>query len=115
MKKIDKTITSLRQHIVKKMSVKMVVSERVIDQVITHQFNAAEDATKTNNSLEISGFGKFVFNTSKANKKIVKLLKAKKVYEQQLAENTLPTKKLDVIKSKLSNLNLTLNSITPKV
>lgn len=97
------------------MSVKMVVSERVIDQVITHQFNAAEDATKTNNSLEISGFGKFVFNTSKANKKIVKLLKAKKVYEQQLAENTLPTKKLDVIKSKLSNLNLTLNSITPKV
>jgi len=97
------------------MSIKMVVSERVIDQVITHQFNAAEDATKTNNSLEISGFGKFVFNTSKANKKIVKLVKAKKVYEQQLAENTLPTKKLDVIKSKLSNLILTLNSISPKV
>ena len=97
------------------MSVKMVVSERVIERVITHQFNAAEDATKTNNSLEISGFGKFVFNTSKANKKIVKLIKAKKVYEQQLVENTLPTKKLDVIKSKLSNLNLTLNSIAPKV
>ena len=95
------------------MSVKMVVSERVIERVITHQFNAAEDATK--NSLEISGFGKFVFNTSKANKKIVKLIKVKKVYEQQLAENTLPTKKLDVIKSKLSNLNLTLNSIAPKV
>ena len=83
--------------------------------MITHQFNAAEDATKTKNSLEISGFGKFVFNTSKANKKIVKLIKVKKVYEQQLAENTLPTKKLDVIKSKLSNLNLTLNSIAPKV
>jgi nucleoid DNA-binding protein len=97
------------------MSVKMVVSERVIERVITHQFNAAEDATKTKNSLEISGFGKFVFNTSKANKKIVKLIKVKKVYEQQLAENTLPTKKLDVIKSKLSNLNLTLNSIAPKV
>ncbi len=97
------------------MSVKMVVSEKVIERVITHQFNAAEDATKTNNSLEISGFGKFVFNKSKADKKIVKLLRAKQTYEQQLAENTLPTKKLDVIKSKLSNLNLTLNSITPKV
>tara|TARA_R100000541_G_scaffold48703_3_gene55797 strand:- start:353 stop:634 length:282 start_codon:yes stop_codon:yes gene_type:complete len=93
----------------------MVVSEKVIERVITHQFNAAEDATKTNNSLEISGFGKFVFNKSKADKKIVKLLRAKQTYEQQLAENTLPTKKLDVIKSKLSNLNLTLNSITPKV
>ena len=51
----------------------MVVSERVIDQVITHQFNSAEDATKTNNSVEISGFGKFVFNKSKAEKKINKL------------------------------------------
>ena len=97
------------------MSVGMVVSERVIDQVITHQFNSAEDATKTKNSIEISGFGKFVFNKPKAEKKIAKLLKIKKSYEQQLAENTLPTKKLDVIKSKLSNLNLTLNSIKPKV
>ena len=93
----------------------MVVSERVIDQVITHQFNSAEDATKTQNSIEISGFGKFVFNTNKAVKKINKLEKIKKAYEKQLAENTLPTKKLDVIKSKPSNLNLTLNSIKPKV
>lgn len=97
------------------MAIGMVVNERVIDQVITHQFNSAEDATKTNNSIEISGFGKFVFNMSKAVKRIEKLEKIKKNYEQQLAENTLPTKKLDVIKSKLSNLNLTLNSIKPKV
>lgn len=99
----------------KKMAVGMVVSERVIDQVVTHQFNSAEDATKNNNSIEISGFGKFVFNQSKAKKKIEKLEKIKKAYERGLAENTLPEKKLDVIKSKLSNLNLTLNSIKPKV
>ena len=52
---------------------------------------------------------------SKAIKRIEKLEKIKKNYEQQLADNALPTKKLDVIKSKLSNLNLTLNSIKPKV
>jgi len=97
------------------MAVGMVVSERVIDQVITHQFNSAEDATKTNNSIEISGFGKFVFNKSKAEKKIEKLEKIKKNYEKSLADNSLPQKKLDVIKSKLSSLNLTLNSIKPKV
>jgi hypothetical protein len=97
------------------MAVGLVVSERVISQVITHQFNSAEDATKTNNSVEISGFGKFIFNKSKADRHVEKLEKIKKVYEQQLAEGTLPTKKLDVIKSKLSNLNLTLNSIKPKL
>ena len=91
------------------MAISMVISEQVIDQVITHQFNSADDATKTMNSIEISGFGKFVFNKPKAEKKIEKLLKIK------IAENTLPSKKLDVIKSKLSNLNLTLNSIKPKV
>lgn len=97
------------------MAVGLVVNERVISQVITHQFNSAEDATKTNNSVEISGFGKFIFNKSKAVRHVEKLEKIKKVYEQQLAEDTLPTKKLDVIKSKLSNLNLTLNSIKPKL
>jgi nucleoid DNA-binding protein len=97
------------------MSVKMVVSERVIDQVITHQFNAAYDATKSNNSIELSGFGKFVFNLPKARKKVEKLEKIKKAYEKSLAENTLPQKKLDVIKSKLSSLNMSLNSIKPKV
>ena len=97
------------------MAVGLVVNERVISQVITHQFNSAEDATKTNNSVEISGFGKFIFNKSKAVRHVEKLEKIKKVYEQQLAEDTLPTKNLDVIKSKLSNLNLTLNSIKPKL
>ena len=99
----------------KKMAVGLVVSERVISQVITHQFNSAEDATKNNNSIEISGFGKFIFNRSKAERHVARLEKIKKLYEQQLAENTLPAKKLDVIKSKLSNLNLTLNSIKPKL
>ena len=59
------------------MAVGLVVSERVISQVITHQFNSAEDATKTNNSVEISGFGKFIFNKSKAVRHVEKLEKIK--------------------------------------
>ena len=49
----------------------MVISEKVIDRVITHQFNSAEDATRDKNSIEISGFGKFVFNLAKANAEMV--------------------------------------------
>ena len=97
------------------MAIGMVISEKVIDRVITHQFNSAEDATRDKNSIEISGFGNFVFNLAKANKKIEKLEIVKESYIRMLAENTLPEKKLDVIKSKLSNLNLTLSSIKPKV
>ena len=93
MKKIDKTVTTLREHKVKKMALGLVVSERVISQVITHQFNSAEDATKTNNSVEISGFGKLIFNKSKAEKHVEKLEKIKKVYEQHIDEGTLPTNK----------------------
>ena len=52
--------------------------EVVINQVITHQFDSAHDAVKTNDSVEISGFGKFLFNEKKAKQKVDKLQKVKK-------------------------------------
>jgi len=50
------------------MAVKMMVSEAVIEEVISHQFKSAQEAMKTPDieSVEISGFGKFLFNKKKA-------------------------------------------------
>jgi len=97
------------------MSTKMVISEKVINQVITHQFNSINDALKTNNSVEISGFGKFLFNDKKARKHINKLTLIKSAYEKMLNDDSMPEKKANFIKSKLSELNLTLMSLKPKL
>lgn len=97
------------------MSTKLVVSEKVINQVITHQFNSAHDALKNNNSVEISGFGKFIFNEKKAKLKINKLTDVKNSFEKMLEDKELPLTKVNFIKSKLSATNLMLNSIKSKI
>ena len=94
----------------------MVISERVISQVITHQFDSAHDALKTNNTVEISGFGKFLFNNNKAKTKIVNLTNIKNSYENILKEDkNIALKRENFIKSKLSAINLTLNTLKPKI
>jgi nucleoid DNA-binding protein len=63
------------------MSINMVISEKTIDAVVTHQFDSANDALNVNKSVEISGFGKFFFNDKKAVTQYNKLLNIKRTYE----------------------------------
>jgi nucleoid DNA-binding protein len=83
--------------------------------VITHQFDGVHDALKTNNSVELSGFGKFIFNKKKAKKHVSKLEDIKLGYEKMIADENTPEKKLNYIKSKLSRLNLNVNVIKTKI
>lgn len=83
--------------------------------MITHQFNSAHDALKNNNSIELSGYGKFLFNLKKAKTKIKKLEKVQESYENMLKDEDISLKKSNFIKSKLSSINLTLNSLRPKI
>ena len=99
------------------MSTKMVLSERVINQVVTHQFDSAHDALKNNNSVELSGFGKFLFNNNKAETKLKKITNVKTSYERMLKEDdgSMPLKRSNFIKSKLSEINLEIATLKPKI
>ena len=59
-----------------------MMSEEVISSVISHQFQSANEALSNNNSLEISGFGKFLFNEKKAHKVMEKYLNQKEAFER---------------------------------
>ena len=67
----------LKEWLIKKLSLKLLIPERVIDAVISDQFVSAYRATTTHNSIELSGFGKFVFSQHKAKKQMEK-------YEHQI-------------------------------
>lgn len=70
---MDKPISlSVKDFIIRKMAVKMMVSEALIEEVVNHQFKSAQEAMKTPDieSVEISGFGKFLFNKKKALNKL---------------------------------------------
>ena len=74
----------LKEHLIKKLSLKLNISEKIIGTVITDQFTEAFRATSTHNSIELSGFGKFVFNQKKAHQQMVKYQEQKVILEEAL-------------------------------
>lgn len=75
---------SMKDYLVRTLAVKLRIPEKTLDAVISHQFNSANEAMLTNNSIEISGFGKLLFNKKKAEKKMVDLLRIKGHLENKL-------------------------------
>jgi nucleoid DNA-binding protein len=77
---------SVREYLVRILSVDVAIPEKIIDAVIVHQFQSANEAMDINKSLEISGFGRFLFNDKKAVKKMTRLLEKLEIYKVQLEE-----------------------------
>jgi len=83
---MDKPISmSVKDYLVRTLAVKMMISEKTIETVINHQFQSANEAMDTNNSIEISGFGKFYFNEKKAQKRLTDLNRKKRLMEEFIA------------------------------
>jgi len=106
---------SVKEWIIKKMSINMVISERIIDQVINHQFDSANDALNTNDIVEISGFGKFLFNKKKALTQYNKLLQIKQSYENMLADPDITDKKRHSTKLRLDTALTDIKILKPKI
>ena len=92
---MDKPISmSVKDFLVRTLAVKMMMSEKTIEAVVNHQFQSANEAMDLNNSLEISGFGKFYFNEKKATKRLGQLNAKKQAMEKIIADdNTSEQKK----------------------
>lgn len=65
---------SVKDYLIRKLAVKLMVAENVVERIINHQFTEAQQSMRNNDSIEISGFGRFVFNRGKANKRMAQLL-----------------------------------------
>ena len=70
---MDKPVSmSVKNFLIRRLAVEIMIPEKTIESVINHQFSGALDAMLHNNSVELSGFGKFIFNESKAKKHMMK-------------------------------------------
>lgn len=106
---------SVKEWLVKKLSLSIVTPERVIDAVITNQFDTANDALKTCKSIEISGFGKFVFNENKAIKQMAKYISQKETFENILADESITNVRKTNISMKLETTLSNIKALTPKL
>ena len=106
---------SVKEYIIKRMSISLVISEKMIDQVVQHQFDSANDALNTNDTVEISGFGKFFFNTKKANTHYNKLLAMKQAYENTLADPLTTEKRRHSTEQRMITVLSDIKMLKPKI
>jgi hypothetical protein len=109
------TTMSVKEFIIKRMAISMVISEKIIDNVVSHQFDSANDALNTNDTIEISGFGKFYFNTKKANTLYTKLLAMKQAYENTLADTSTTDKKRHSTEQRMITVLNDIKMLKPKI
>jgi nucleoid DNA-binding protein len=106
---MDKPISMpVKEYLVKVMSIKMNIPSATIDAIITHQFEEANKAMLSNNSVEIAGFGKFLFKEKKATKKLEKAYSKKELFELRLTEEGISEAKS---LSNTNKLNQTIKDI----
>jgi nucleoid DNA-binding protein len=115
---MDKPISlSVKDFLIRKMAVKMMLSEQLIETVINHQFQTTLEALTVPgvDSVEVSGFGKFLFNRKKAFKKMEIFHKKKEKFEEQLKDNTLTETKRKTIESMLRATLYDIEVLKPKL
>lgn len=100
---------SVKEYLIRTLAIKLAINEKTIEAVVNHQFQSANEAMDLNHSIEISGFGKFMFNEKKALKKLAKL-ESKRDYMQKVVDSPETTEAL-LAKTKLT-LNKTIEQIS---
>lgn len=76
------TSLSVTDFIVRRLGVKFMLEEDTIRKIVAFQGSHANKATQTNNQVEFSGFGKFIFNEKGAAKILASDLVKKEKFEQ---------------------------------
>jgi nucleoid DNA-binding protein len=113
---MDKPISmSVKDYLIRTLAVKMMMSEKVLETVVNHQFQSANQAMDTNNSVEISGFGKFYFNEKKAKKRLISLEGKKKLMERYIEDPNVSDQKRHASKVTLEKTEALINLLKSKI
>jgi len=106
---------SIKDYIIRKMSIKLNTPEKIIEAVVNHQFQSATLAFNDQKSVELSGFGKFLFNQKKAVKKMESMFIQKQVLEQTIVDETATDRKRKAAEVKLQSLLQAIEILKPKI
>jgi nucleoid DNA-binding protein len=112
----DKPISlSMKDWLIRRLAVKMMITEKTLETVINHQFQSANEALLNNKSVEISGFGKFFFNQKKAEKRMETLKKTQQTLLNILASPETTEQKRVSTEQKLQFTLSNMEALKPKL
>ena len=97
------------------MSVRTNTPLKTIEAVVDFQMQGANEALLSNYTVEVSGFGKFLFNHKKAIKKYEKNLSKKEYFTNMLQNKDITETKRASLTLKLENTIKYLESLKPRL
>jgi nucleoid DNA-binding protein len=106
---------SVKDYLVRVLAVKMLTSEKVIEAVVDHQYQSTNEAMESNYSVEISGFGKMLFNKKKATREMDRLMAYRAIHEQTLLDKNITETKRQSLIVKLDNIQMAIESLKPRI
>lgn len=92
-----------------------LVTESDISKVINHQYDGIIKAFVNNNSVEVSGFGKFMFRLSSAEKYLNRYQKELAFFTEKLNDPNVTDIQRRNIQISLSTINANLKLLKPKI
>ena len=102
---------SVKDWLIRRISVDTAISESVIREVISHEFDTVIEKMRDVESIELSGFGKFYFKRRRAVLKLKKFEEIEWRLERELREDELnefaiksANRKLGIIKKEIEIL-----------
>jgi len=113
---MDKPMSmSVKDYLIRKMSVSLMMSEKTIEAIVNHQFRSANIALQDNNTVEVSGLGKFYFNYKKAVRKMEKMMSKANMFYSQMNNMELSEQKRQSATNKLVNTLAQIETLKPKL
>lgn len=115
---MDKPLSMpVKEYLLRIMSVRTNIPQKTIEAVIEHQFESIGQVMQKPgiNSIEVSGFGKFLFNAKKSQKLWDKNLERQETYEKELENIELSDTKRNALKIKLDNTLLWFEKSKEKI
>lgn len=106
---------SMKDWLIRRLAPKLMLSEKTLEAVINHQFQSANEALLNNKTIEMSGFGKFIFNDKKAIKRMNTLRSIKAALEKQVDNPLLSDNKRHSAAVKLQSVSDAINALKPKI
>ena len=106
---------SMKDWLIRRLAPKLMLSEKTLEAVINHQFQSANEALLNNKTVEISGFGKLIFNDKKALKRMAMLKAMQIALEKQTQNLELDENKRRIAGVKLQSVTDAINALKPKI
>jgi len=113
MKKPDKMPTAT--WIMRNIALEMNIPEETVKEVVNHQSSSAREAMLTNNSIELSGFGKFYFKENAARKRLKQMYKNKAFQEGVISNPDSTERRRKSYQYKLDCLMKNINIVESKL